>query len=480
MTECWCKESLISVPRLDTGRIDDRIPVARQIGVVKADAGIICVASHQGQVEIEREVEDLRGWIAFGNVGGHMLVVGALREPAPSPTPDETNSNCGEYSLVEAGQDCGTVTAEFEITLADFLFLNPQVWEDCTNLWVDYYYCVRPVGYINTYPGYGGNPTTDSFEQTPSTPLPENPLANYSSSEPVFPIANGTRRDCYEYIVFDNVTEIEAPDCWTLAVIVGEIILWNPSLGENTTSGGTPSTIGTNGQTLTVTATDYGYPCTLGEGTSYCVAVASPTSTPDAYAVSIPVPRAAGEIENCTEWFHISDEIYTCSTILLTYQLAIEEFYAMNPSVKEDYSGLVLGTHYCVSTYLDGVPAGQPGWTGPTFTWTGTISPTSTTSTSTTTSGVSTPSPVQTGIIETCDEFYRVSTGDTCYDIIQEHDVALSDFYVWNPAVKTDCTGLQADVYPDHHHHYHKKHEHDNNGNLYTYTDADGNGWQLW
>lgn len=62
----------------------------------------------------------------------------------------------------------------------------------------DYYYCVRPVGYITTYPGYGGSATTEPFVQTPSTPVPENPLANYSSSQPVIPIANKTRLDCYE------------------------------------------------------------------------------------------------------------------------------------------------------------------------------------------------------------------------------------------------------------------------------------------
>ncbi|KAL3440457.1 hypothetical protein BJX65DRAFT_314755 [Aspergillus insuetus] len=115
-----------------------------------------------------------------------------------------------------------------------------------------------------------------------------------------------------------------------------------------------------------------------------------------------------------------------------------------SPSVWEDCCGFVLGTYSCISTFPRGVPVGQPGWTGPTFTWTDPEpTPTSTTSTS----GVSTPSPVQTGIIETCDEFYRVSSGDTCYYISQEHNVVLLEFYAWNPAVKTDCTGLQADVY---------------------------------
>lgn len=43
-------------------------------------------------------------------------------------------------------------------------------------------------------------------------------------------------------------------------------------------------------------------------------------------------------------------------------------------------------------------------------------------------SGVSTPSSAQMGIIETCNEFYKVVTGDTCYDIAVENEAELSDF----------------------------------------------------
>ncbi|KAL3479631.1 hypothetical protein BJX99DRAFT_244778 [Aspergillus californicus] len=378
--------------------------------------------------------------------------------PAPSPTPDDTNSNCGEYYLVESGEDCGTITTQFEITLDDFLFLNVQVWQNCTNLMKDYYYCVRPVGYITTYPGYGGSATTEPFVQTPSTPVPENPLADYSSSQPVIPIANDTRRDS---------------DCWSLAGIVDisgeELILWNPSLGENSTSIGPPSTITTNSITLTVISNSYAYPCILAESTSYCIAVASPTTTTEGQqsAIATPVPRAAGEITNCTQWFQVQFDGDTCESILGTFWLVFEELYAMNPSVKEDCSGLVRGTYYCISTYPGGVPGGQPDWTGPTYEW-GTWTST-TPSATTSTSGVSTPSAVQTGIVAACNEFYKVVTGDSCYDIAQDNDIELSDFYDWNPAVKTDCSGLQGDCI------YHIGHD-DHNRNLNTNPNADRDG----
>ncbi|MBE3045335.1 LysM peptidoglycan-binding domain-containing protein [Candidatus Bathyarchaeota archaeon] len=32
--------------------------------------------------------------------------------------------------------------------------------------------------------------------------------------------------------------------------------------------------------------------------------------------------------------------------------------------------------------------------------------------------------------------------GDGCYDIADAHGIALDDFYIWNPAVNDDCSGL--------------------------------------
>jgi hypothetical protein len=223
-----------------------------------------------------------------------------------------------------------------------------------------------------------------------------------------------------------------------------EFVLWNPSLGDNSTSVGPPVISTVDGTTITSTSDPYAYPCTLAANTSYCVAVAPPqTVTATATPIETPAPRASGEVANCTLWYAPADQDDTCINILNTFGITFKQFYAMNPSVHNDCSGLVLGTHYCISTYPDGVPGGQPDWTGPPVT----VPPsTPTTTTTTTSSGISSPSPVQTGIISTCNEFYRVISGDTCYDIALENDVPLSDFYTRNPAVKSDCSGLQADV----------------------------------
>ena len=88
----------------------------------------------------------------------------------------------------------------------DSLFLNPQVSEDCTDLWLDYAYCIKPVGVITTYNGYDGYTTRPPLNETSMTQLPPGhpgvreilaQLANRTLAHPFIPLASGTRRDCY-------------------------------------------------------------------------------------------------------------------------------------------------------------------------------------------------------------------------------------------------------------------------------------------
>lgn len=50
-------------------------------------------------------------------------------------------------------------------------------------------------------------------------------------------------------------------------------------------------------------------------------------------------------------------------------------------------------------------------------------------------------------MVSTCDKFYEVVADDSCVDIANEYGISTSSSYAWNPAVKTDCAGLQADEY---------------------------------
>jgi len=381
--------------------------------------------------------------------------------PAPTPLGDGTNQNCGQYYLVEIGDDCSTIGEEFSISLSDFRFLNPEVWANCTNLLADTYYCIEPVGYISTYPGYGGATTTSPLNQTAATPLPKagDILANYTNVQPVIPLANKTRLDCYAYVYFDNLTDNGAADCWALAMIYDitpeEFILWNPSLAEGdeaVTDSGAVSTMASiiaaaaTASTTTTAGNPYAYPCTVAANSSYCVALVSSTAAPTAKLEAPPSPRAAGEVANCTVWF-APKSYNTCAGILAAFDLTLDVFYAMNPSVDADCSQMALGTYYCISWFPGGVPPGEPDSDDVTSATGTSTAGTGASSTATITSGIVTPSPIQSGMTGHCAQFYDVHSGDGCYDIAQSYSVALTDFYAWNPAASTDCSGLQASVY---------------------------------
>lgn len=68
--------------------------------------------------------------------------------PASVPTDvaNGTNIHCGRYYQTELGNDCNLLIIKFGIALADFIFLNPQINENCTNLLADDNHCVQKVG----------------------------------------------------------------------------------------------------------------------------------------------------------------------------------------------------------------------------------------------------------------------------------------------------------------------------------------------
>jgi chitinase len=60
---------------------------------------------------------------------------------------------------------------------------------------------------------------------------------------------------------------------------------------------------------------------------------------------------------------------------------------------------------------------------------------------------VVTPTPIQPGITTNCDSFHLVVSGDLCGAIAAAADVALTDFYAWNPTVGSMCANLWLGYY---------------------------------
>ncbi|KAH3353681.1 hypothetical protein KXV52_007936, partial [Aspergillus fumigatus] len=178
----------------------------------------------------------------------------------------------------------------------------------------------------------------------------------------------------------------------------------------------------------------------------------------DAYLVTPPGTPAPGAASACSAWVQASYGL-TCDIIHRFYGMTAAEFEewvskcpaaqlyplnyictdsAKNPSVSQlgDGCTLISGLYYCVQVnYI----TQSPTWTPPTTTTRSTSSSAG--------NGVTTPTPTQTGMVSSCNRFYLVVSGDSCYDIAAAQGISLDNFYTWNPAVGSSCGGLWPDYY---------------------------------
>lgn len=66
--------------------------------------------------------------------------------PVPTNVADLTSTYCGKYYMAVIGDYCNLIVLRFSISMPDFVFLNPAINVNCTNLFADESYCVQPVG----------------------------------------------------------------------------------------------------------------------------------------------------------------------------------------------------------------------------------------------------------------------------------------------------------------------------------------------
>ncbi|KAI0106466.1 carbohydrate-binding module family 50 protein [Nemania sp. FL0031] len=144
------------------------------------------------------------------------------------------------------------------------------------------------------------------------------------------------------------------------------------------------------------------------------------------YLVDPPTTAPDDTIQDCTNWV-VATSSDTCESIAEDNFISLSDLYTYNPSLSAASCPLIIGDSYCVEENF-GVPPPPP-------------TSTSTTS-STTGNGISTPSPVQTGIVSNCNKFYYVQDGDTCSIIAAMYGIPLAQFYAWNPAAGSTCATL--------------------------------------
>lgn len=121
----------------------------------------------------------------------------------PTNAPAESNGNCAEWYNVQEGDYCALISIRKHITLDDFLFLNPELDLNCTNLLLGCAYCVRAVGDISTYPGYTSTARPYSLTAMTFTTTGGARLSSWIRSPttlPPLPTAPGTTSNCTFWI----------------------------------------------------------------------------------------------------------------------------------------------------------------------------------------------------------------------------------------------------------------------------------------
>ncbi|RHZ48402.1 putative LysM domain protein [Aspergillus thermomutatus] len=173
---------------------------------------------------------------------------------------------------------------------------------------------------------------------------------------------------------------------------------------------------------------------------------------------------------DCEYWANDISSSDTCAGLEAYFDVTFAELKAWNPSLLESYCVLIEGWSYCVAGPAVTTTAAATGSTATdtsiqkiTFTEVGDLTNSTTavatiTATATTTVASASPttptysggipSPTQSGLIPTCDVYYYVQSGNTCYSIQDIYgNFTLTEFYTWNPSITTGCSGLQPGYY---------------------------------
>ncbi|GKT62699.1 lysM domain-containing protein [Colletotrichum tofieldiae] len=319
----------------------------------------------------------------------------------PTPIQDGMTKSCNKFYLVKSGDGCANIASANGVPLADFYSWNPAVGDTCGGLWANVYVCVGIIG--------GGGGGTGTTQPPATTTAPGNGISTPT------PIQDGMTGSCNKFYFVKS-----GDGCATIAssngIGLSDFYTWNPAVGS--TCSGLWANV---------------YVCVGVIGNSSPSTTTAPVSTTTAgNGVSTPTPIQEGMVSNCNR-FTLVKSGDSCATIASSNGIPLSDFYKWNPAVGETCAGLWANVYVCVRVI---------GYTAPVTT---TAPPPVTTTAPG--NGISTPTPIQDGMVGNCNKFYKVKSGDGCAVIASSNGVALADFYKWNPAVGNTCASLWLDVY---------------------------------
>ncbi|KAI5116230.1 hypothetical protein M0805_001222 [Coniferiporia weirii] len=335
----------------------------------------------------------------FPNVGatsgGNPSATPTTFAPIPTPTVSGTTADCGRYYQVKSGDICQTVALSNGVSLADFLTLNPELNANCTNLWLNYYYCVAP------YPPFSSAlPTSTIMTNYSSATIMSYTIpTNYTITTYTIPlttagvpaptnVANGTRTvacgNYYDIVDGDTLASVAN----LTGVNATQLMTWNPEL-----SSGTLPPVGS------------------------AICIVFPRGNYTLFPVPRPTNAYANATNDCAEYYTVQGTD-GCTSIEDEFALTSAQLVALNPGLKTDCTNLVLGLAYCVFSIY--APSNTSSGSGP-------------------------PGNVAPGTItDGCTAYYTVVANDTCSAIETKFNLTNTEFLTYNPEISSSCSNIEA------------------------------------
>ncbi|KJZ70860.1 hypothetical protein HIM_09725 [Hirsutella minnesotensis 3608] len=362
----------------------------------------------------------------------------------PAATQPGSAANCNRWHVVESGSSCDGVERQYHISHSQFLSWNPAVSEDCiTNFWPKYAYCVG-VGEII--------PSATRKDVTSTTRASTETL----HGKPPAPTFAGTPSNCITWhVVRSGETCSLIAEFW--AIPEDTFFQLNPDVSRDCTTNfwtGYAYCIKL-GPSINKTLPTSRTTTTKGEVTSTAVepySVRYPSSTwtvgkVDPVVSAWPPTRTqAGQPDFCTDWHRVR-EGERCDDIISKYTTWMRpaDFFAWNPELGADCSGLQIDYYVCVEIRPQTIltielPAAANFTLPPYVSWTPPPLPTVDSS--------FTPTPSHGPMPSDCIDFYKARPSNSCDDILASYGGVTKDqFFEWNPVLSRNCDAVRADNY---------------------------------
>ncbi|EGE01204.1 LysM domain-containing protein [Trichophyton equinum CBS 127.97] len=139
-----------------------------------------------------------------------------VKPAAPGPTQDGIIKNCQRWHKAVSGNTCASLLKQYgTFTQEEFIKWNPAVGEDCSGLWLNYYYCI----------GIPGTPTTKKSVPKP-TPTGCNSPGLPSPTQPGAICQCSKWHQVRQGDTCDNITR-------KYRISISKFKEWNPNVGKD-------------------------------------------------------------------------------------------------------------------------------------------------------------------------------------------------------------------------------------------------------